>query len=245
VVAYFVKSSNPKAYCDVYASALAMLCRAAGIPSRFAVGYLAGDFDTDAEVYVVKNSHAHAWAEVYLPPVGWVPLEATPDVAEGESAGLTGAMGALARGIARYAGGAGAVALAVVAWFVFLPRLRRAIRLRRLPRSRGPDAREVLIAVYARALRLLARSGLGREGWQTPLEHLESVRATAAAALGSWLDALGQLTHDFMQARYGNRPVSVEQITRAQATVESGRRHLRQARPALKRILREREQQAL
>jgi len=245
VVAYFVKSSNPRAYCDVYASALAMLCRAAGIPSRFAVGYLPGEYDTDAEVYVVKNSHAHAWAEVYLPPVGWVPLEATPDVAEGGSAGLTGTVGALLRGIATYAGGAGAVALAVLAWFVLLPRLRRGIRLRRVARSQGPDAREGLIAVYARALRLLARSGLGRKGWQTPLEHLEYVRATAAAALGSWLDALAQLTHDFMRARYGNCPVSAEQIARAQATVESGRRYLRQARPALKRILREREQQAL
>jgi transglutaminase-like putative cysteine protease len=64
-------------YCTYYASAMAVLSRAIGLPARYVEGYttpseLTGDY------YVVTNLNAHAWAEVYLEGFGWVPFEATP-----------------------------------------------------------------------------------------------------------------------------------------------------------------------
>jgi transglutaminase-like putative cysteine protease len=244
VVAYFIASPNPRAYCDVYASTLAILCRVVGVPSRLAVGYFHGVVDPEGRVYVVKDSDAHAWAEVYISPVGWVPLEATPPGATQTSAASSETGATLLQRIARYASRAGLAGLAALLLFVSLSRVFVAAR-QRLARGRpAREASNVLISIYGRVLGMLARSGLGRKGWQTPLEHLEHLRAIAAGPLGPWLGALGELTHDFMQARYSTRLVTPGQIERAQATMERGRRELRRARSALKQTLRAQGQRA-
>jgi transglutaminase-like putative cysteine protease len=66
-----------KGYCDYYASAMVMLARAAGLPARLAVGYSTGSYDYTRQVFVVSEANAHAWPEIYLEPVGWVPFEPT------------------------------------------------------------------------------------------------------------------------------------------------------------------------
>jgi hypothetical protein len=67
-----------KGYCDYFATAMAVLARADGIPSRLAVGYATGDFDTRTQTYVVKELQAHSWPELYFPNFGWIPFEPTP-----------------------------------------------------------------------------------------------------------------------------------------------------------------------
>lgn len=67
-------------YCTHYATAAVVLLRAAGIPARYASGYL-----TDVEAGVptaVTSDRAHAWAEYFLPGTGWVILDATPPEAQ-------------------------------------------------------------------------------------------------------------------------------------------------------------------
>lgn len=64
--------------CKDFASAAVMLCRASGIPSRLAVGFTPGDYDSISGTRQVKLKNAHAWAEVYCPGAGWVPFDATP-----------------------------------------------------------------------------------------------------------------------------------------------------------------------
>jgi len=66
-----------KGYCDYYASAMVILARAAGLPARLAVGYSTGSYDYTRQVFVVSEANAHAWPEIYLEPVGWVPFEPT------------------------------------------------------------------------------------------------------------------------------------------------------------------------
>ena len=66
-----------KGYCDYYASAMVILARASGLPARLAVGYSTGSFDYARQVFVVSEANAHAWPEIYLEPVGWVPFEPT------------------------------------------------------------------------------------------------------------------------------------------------------------------------
>lgn len=64
--------------CKAFASAFILMCRAAEIPARCVTGFLPGDFDPVTGATHVKRKHAHAWAEVYIPPYGWVPFDATP-----------------------------------------------------------------------------------------------------------------------------------------------------------------------
>ncbi len=74
--------SNKKGYCTSFATAMAVLGRSAGIPTRYVEGYVV-NYDDRGEVgYLVRNSNAHAWAEAYFDGVGWIPFEATPSFHE-------------------------------------------------------------------------------------------------------------------------------------------------------------------
>lgn len=77
---------NHKGYCTHFAAAATLLFRAAGIPARYAEGYvITGADDARAEaagdgrhVISVRDTNAHAWCELYLDGLGWVPVEVTP-----------------------------------------------------------------------------------------------------------------------------------------------------------------------
>lgn len=71
---WFLKESDT-GYCVHYASATAVLLRAAGIPARYVSGYLVKTQANDA--VNVRHKDAHAWVEYYIPGVGWLMLEST------------------------------------------------------------------------------------------------------------------------------------------------------------------------
>ncbi len=65
-------------FCIHYASALVLLCRAAGVPARVATGFQLHDPEEDGS-FLVRLSDAHAWAEVWFgPDHGWRAYDATP-----------------------------------------------------------------------------------------------------------------------------------------------------------------------
>jgi transglutaminase-like putative cysteine protease len=66
-----------KGYCDYYATAMAVLARAAGLPSRLVVGYASGAYDPANNRYVVTEADAHSWVEIYFAGRGWVEFEPT------------------------------------------------------------------------------------------------------------------------------------------------------------------------
>lgn len=66
-----------RGYCDYYATAFIVLARLAGLPTRFATGYSAGLWNPSEGIFVITESDAHSWPEVYFPEVGWVPFEPT------------------------------------------------------------------------------------------------------------------------------------------------------------------------
>ena len=63
-------------YCDYYATTMAVLLRASGVPARVAYGFLPGDRGEDG-VEVVGAWLAHYWVEVYFPGVGWIEFDPT------------------------------------------------------------------------------------------------------------------------------------------------------------------------
>ncbi|WP_084691945.1 transglutaminaseTgpA domain-containing protein [Parafrankia elaeagni] len=67
-----------RGYAEQHAAAFALLARVKGFPSRIAVGYLlAPGGDGGQGVFEISQSRAHAWPEVYLDGIGWVPFEPT------------------------------------------------------------------------------------------------------------------------------------------------------------------------
>ncbi len=69
-----------RGFCEHYASAFTFLMRAAGIPSRVITGYQGGFYNDVGDYWVVRQSDAHAWSEVWLDGRGWVRVDPTAAV---------------------------------------------------------------------------------------------------------------------------------------------------------------------
>lgn len=72
---------SQRGFCEHYASSFVFLMRAAGIPSRVVTGYLGGELNPWNDTWVVRQSDAHAWAEVWVDGRGWVRVDPTGAVA--------------------------------------------------------------------------------------------------------------------------------------------------------------------
>jgi transglutaminase-like putative cysteine protease len=70
-----------RGFCEHFASAFTVLVRAAGIPARVVTGYQGGEINPMTDYLVVRQSDAHAWAEVWLAGRGWVRVDPTAAVA--------------------------------------------------------------------------------------------------------------------------------------------------------------------
>lgn len=68
-------------YCEHYASAFAVLMRAAGIPARVVLGYQGGEANDNGDYHIVRQSNAHAWNEIWIAGQGWVRVDPTAAVA--------------------------------------------------------------------------------------------------------------------------------------------------------------------
>jgi transglutaminase-like putative cysteine protease len=68
-------------YCEHYASAFAVLMRAAGVPARVVTGYQGGELNTLGNYMIVRQADAHAWVEVWLAGEGWTRVDPTAAVA--------------------------------------------------------------------------------------------------------------------------------------------------------------------
>lgn len=77
----FIK--NKKGYDVHYASAATVMFRYYGIPARYVEGYLITPDDvkglSEKSVINITNKNKHAWTEIYIDTLGWVPLEVTPE----------------------------------------------------------------------------------------------------------------------------------------------------------------------
>lgn len=81
-IAFFLSESH-LGYCKHFASAGVLILRQIGVPARYATGYIVkqGSLVEDTEggyIAAVEDRSAHAWVEIYLDNIGWVPVEMTP-----------------------------------------------------------------------------------------------------------------------------------------------------------------------
>lgn len=77
---YFLTESK-EGYCVHFATAAAAMYRALGIPARYASGYRAVITEVGG-ITDVRDLDTHAWAEIYLSGLGWIPVETTPGFGE-------------------------------------------------------------------------------------------------------------------------------------------------------------------
>ncbi len=65
-------------HCEYFASAMAVMLRSLGIPSRMVNGFRTGEFNDVTGSYIVRARDAHSWVEAYFPGQGWVAFDPTP-----------------------------------------------------------------------------------------------------------------------------------------------------------------------
>ncbi len=75
-------------HCEYFASSMAILLRAAGVPTRLVNGFLAGEYNPVGGDYIIRQSDAHSWVEVYVPGSDWLEFDPTPPDPNGPSVGL-------------------------------------------------------------------------------------------------------------------------------------------------------------
>lgn len=74
----FFLFDRKQGHCEYFASAFAILARAAGIPVRNVNGFLGGEWNEYQGYVAVRAGDAHSWDEVYFPGAGWVTFDPTP-----------------------------------------------------------------------------------------------------------------------------------------------------------------------
>lgn len=76
-LAHFLFESR-QGHCEYFASALAVMLREIGIPSRVVTGFAASEYNPITGWHVVRMSDAHSWVEAWLPGRGWFGFDPTP-----------------------------------------------------------------------------------------------------------------------------------------------------------------------
>lgn len=83
--------SNEPGFCEFFAGSLVVLARAAGHPARVVAGFRGGTLNAFENYVMVRNSDAHAWAEVFDGRGGWFRVDPTPGAGAGGTAAAEGA----------------------------------------------------------------------------------------------------------------------------------------------------------
>ena len=168
-------------FCGHYASAFVFLMRAGGIPARVVTGYQGGEWNPIGGYLTVRQSDAHAWAEVWLPARGWVRADPTAVVAPER----------LSRELLQFAGGLGGRD----AWLLHgVPWLITALQVWDAANAWWQD--DIVGFNFTRQLHIAAWLGFGDRDWQT-----------LAVALGAGMSAwLAWLAWSLRRLAHGARP---------------------------------------
>lgn len=149
--------------CTSYATAMAIMARIIGLPARYVEGFAAYERD-EADALVIRDSHAHAYVEVFIPGAGWVDFDPTIPgyvIDRGATSGFSFA------GLAEYF--SRSLVFIAVLFFVFVVMMLDRI-MERVFRIRHHFAKgdSRIIGLYARLVKLLENSGGDRLVSYTP-----------------------------------------------------------------------------
>lgn len=87
-LAYFL-FDRKKGHCEYFASAMAVMLRTIGIPSRVITGFQSGTYNTVTGWQVVRAADAHSWVEAWLDGRGWTTFDPTPADPSASAPGLS------------------------------------------------------------------------------------------------------------------------------------------------------------
>ncbi|MBU0492052.1 MAG: transglutaminase domain-containing protein [Chloroflexi bacterium] len=243
-VADYFLFDRQRGYCDHFATAMVVLCRAAGVPARYVTGYAAGEYDHANYRYVVLQKYAHSWVEVYFPGYGWVEFEPTPALAVpirplGGEQGAPTARQLLEQWQPReYQEGPSTTVWLLLGALLLALALAVGVMAYYFVRRPAVSAEQVTVSeAYAQLARRAARFGAGPRPWQTPREYLATLGQRLAGGLDRAPgllrrrapdpgDTLPDLATRYEEEQYGARPTNAREQARAWSIWERWRNWL-------------------
>jgi len=83
---------SKRGHCEFYSTAMAVLLRTLGVPTRNVTGFIGGTFNRFGRYYAVRQGDAHSWVEVYLDGRGWTRFDPTPPSDAAPRSEITGVL---------------------------------------------------------------------------------------------------------------------------------------------------------
>ncbi len=204
VVEHFLFVSHT-GYCEVFASAMVIMCREIGIPARYVTGFSTGVYQASDEIFNVREMDRHAWVEVYFPQYGWVKFDPTA-ASQGQNLSQ---FQSFVRSIRNWFSGILNTSDTVLIVTVLLTLLALAAfgpELRRLFYPHTSSAPSKLHEMAVKRYLAIQRSLKAMEPYLTPLEA--AAKATSANAASTATEAANL----FQKLRYGHHEISKEDI---------------------------------
>jgi transglutaminase-like putative cysteine protease len=81
---------SKRGHCEFYSTAMAVMLRTVGVPTRNVTGFIGGTYNRFARSYAVRQGDAHSWVEVYLDDTGWTRFDPTPPANAAPQSDITG-----------------------------------------------------------------------------------------------------------------------------------------------------------
>jgi transglutaminase-like putative cysteine protease len=81
---------SKRGHCEFYSTAMAVMLRTLGVPTRNVTGFIGGTYNRFARSYAVRQGDAHSWVEVYLDDSGWTRFDPTPPANAAPQSDITG-----------------------------------------------------------------------------------------------------------------------------------------------------------
>lgn len=210
--AQFLFSEDKRGYCVHLAHAAAFLLRALGVPTRVSAGYAVPAQNLGrGSALLVKDGDAHAWAEIYLRGVGWIPLEVTPQRTDieptpFEEQDLQQLLGEMARKQGRFSREMPGKSPLVAALLTALGYLPWALL--------GLLGLSLLVKLWRILAPLMSREPAPRQAYRAALDLMSAVgwrrargesREAFARRYGDEVPALFPLTHVVVASALGSR----------------------------------------
>ncbi len=83
---------SKRGHCEFYSTAMAVLLRTRGVPTRNVTGFVGGTFNRFSQTYAVRQGDAHSWVEVYIDGGGWIRFDPTPPSGAAPQSELNGVL---------------------------------------------------------------------------------------------------------------------------------------------------------
>ena len=248
-VEFFLNDSR-EGYCDLYASAMAMLARYAGLPARVVTGFAPGTPIEGQETgpdgkpekrtrYLMRGSDLHAWAEIYFVDYGWIRFDATEDTGSIAPPPTTPKPADPPKGLERLLRREKVplsfAALGILGLlFVIANETRERVRFPYRKNSRtggGSENARALGGIYAGAVRLVEKKAKLRRDRAFTTGDYEKIVRTHFGENSAASDAFTHLTRLAEQGLYGPETVGEAEVKASRAALRALKAALRRAKP--------------